>query len=100
IGMRAKEGKKVKAGDVLALLDCRDLEADLQAARAAVESARQVRHRLLRGSREEERLGAADETASAETVLKQARSQYKRRGQIFDAGVTPAAVPAPTPRDF
>ena len=100
IDMRAKEGEKVKAGEVLALLDCRDLEADLQVARAAVESARQARNRLLRGSREEERLGAADETASVESVLKQARSQYKRRAQLFDAGVISAEVRETARRDF
>ena len=100
IDVQVREGQRVKAGDVLALLDCRDLEVELQVARAAVESARQARNRLLRGSREEERLVAADETTSAESVLKQARSQYKRRAQLFDAGVISAEVRETARRDF
>ena len=84
--VRVKEGQRVAAGEVLALIDCRDLEAELQAARARAESARQARQRLLRGSREEERRMAADKLAEAEAVLRQAQLQARRMTALFDKG--------------
>ena len=46
-----REGQTVSAGQTLALVDCRDEEARLSEARAAIEIAKQKRERLLRGSR-------------------------------------------------
>src|SRR4051812_23533666 len=67
-----KEGATVRQGDKLATIGCPDLTASLPEALSQVESARQVRVRLLRGSREEERRMAAQQTAAATSEVKRA----------------------------
>jgi multidrug resistance efflux pump len=84
--VRVREGQMVSVGEALALIDCSDLEADLQAARAAAESARQSRQRLLRGSREEERRLAADQRAVAEAIQQQAKLQDQRIEKLYHSG--------------
>lgn len=84
--VRVSEGQQVAAGEVLATVACNDLEAKRLAALAAVESARQARERLLRGSRDEERRIAAAEVASAEAVLKEAKSNYRRYSNLLETG--------------
>src|SRR5215813_8589930 len=76
--VRVREGQRVVAGEVIATIDCHDLKAELQAALAAAESARQARRRLLRGSREEERHIAADKLAEAEAIRRQSQAQAQR----------------------
>ncbi len=84
--VRVKEGQQVRAGELLARIDCRDLEAELPAAQAAAESARQTRERLLRGSRTEERRVALDYQAREEAVLQQARAQHQRMAKLYESG--------------
>jgi HlyD family secretion protein len=81
-----QEGQQVRAGQVIALIDCREIESQIDEARALTERARQNRLRLLRGSRLEERRKAADETAAAEAYFKQAQLQHQRVGQLFKTG--------------
>jgi multidrug resistance efflux pump len=81
-----EEGQQVKAGEVIALITCDDLKAELEAARAMAESARQSRQRLLRGSKEEERRIAADEAAAAEAVLRQAQLHHQRMARLYEKG--------------
>src|SRR5260370_39569443 len=54
-----KEGQRVRQGDMLAEIGCSDLASALRVANAEADSLRQARIRLLRGSRDEERLSAA-----------------------------------------
>lgn len=89
--VRVHEGQQVAAGEVLAVVSCGDVEAEQQAALAATESARQVRQRLLRGSRDEERRIAANEVAAAEAVLKQAQTHYQRQSSLYETGDIPRA---------
>ncbi|MDX2039692.1 MAG: efflux RND transporter periplasmic adaptor subunit [Acidobacteriota bacterium] len=84
--VRVREGQQVAAGEVLAVVACGDVEAERQAALAATESARQVRQRLLRGSRDEERRIAANGVVSAEAVLKQAQTHYQRQSSLYETG--------------
>ncbi len=84
--VRVREGQQLATGEVIALIACHDLEAELQAARAAAEIARQSRQRLLRGSPEEERRIAADKLAESEAVLRQAHLQAQRMTMLFDKG--------------
>jgi HlyD family secretion protein len=84
--VRVKEGQMVRAGELLARIDCRDLEAELPVAEAAAESARQTRARLLRGSRAEERRVAANHQAREEAVLQQAQTQYERMAKLYESG--------------
>jgi multidrug resistance efflux pump len=80
-----KEGQSVARGQVLAKLDCRELQSALPVAQAEAESLRQVRERLLRGSREEEREAAAERTAAAKAVLAQASSQAERFRKLAES---------------
>lgn len=84
--VRVREGQRVAAGEVVATIACHDLEAELQAAQAAVESAHQSRRRLLRGSREEERHIVADRLAEAEAIRRQAQAQAQRTAMLFEKG--------------
>jgi HlyD family secretion protein len=83
------EGQRLTANQVIATIDCRDIEAEITAARAAVESSRQSRVRLLRGSRDEERRMAAADVVAAEARLGQARTQYNRITQLVESGDAP-----------
>lgn len=89
--VRVREGQQVAAGEVLAIVSCGDVEAEQQAAMAATESARQVRQRLLRGSRDEERRIVTSEVVSAEAVLKQAQTHYQRQSSLYETGDIPRA---------
>lgn len=89
--VRVREGDRVRAGDVLAVIDRRELTAELGAAQAAAEAARQARRRLLRGSREEDRERADAEVAAAAAVVVEAQSQHERSTQLFAEGVISAA---------
>ncbi len=84
--IRVHEGQKVSRGQVLAELDCPDLQSTLPVAAAEAESLRQGRARLLRGSRAEERAAAAQHTAAAKAVLAQTTAQYDRLKGLADAG--------------
>lgn len=76
--IRVKEGQRVSKGQIVAELDCRDLQSALPIATSEAESLRQARERLLRGSRPEEREVAAHRTAAAKAVLAQANAQLSR----------------------
>jgi len=81
-----QEGQQVKAGQVIAFIDCREIESQIDEARALAERARQNRLLLLRGSRPEERRKAADETAAWKAQFKQAQLQHQRVVQLFKTG--------------
>jgi ABC exporter DevB family membrane fusion protein len=89
--LRVREGDKVRVGDVLAVIDRRELQSELSAAEAAADAARQARVRLLRGSRLEDRERADAESAQAEAVVTQAEAQYQRAAQLFAERVLSAA---------
>lgn len=98
--VRVQEGQKVKAGETLALIDCGDWAAELQAARAAAESARQSRVRLVRGSRDEERRLALDQKAREAAVLEQTRLQHERMSKLFATGDVSQETVEKTKRDL
>lgn len=81
------EGQAVRAGDVLAVIDRRDLNADLSAARAQAEGARQARARIIRGSRDEERRQAEAEVSALQAMLKQDQLRYDRYQKLYQQGV-------------
>lgn len=84
--VRVKEGQHVHQGQVLAELDCRELRSALPLATSEAESLRQVRARLVQGSRPEERQAAAQRTARAKAVLSHAALQLERQRQLAEAG--------------
>jgi HlyD family secretion protein len=85
--IRVSEGQSVRVGEVLAVIDRRDLNAELSAARAQVEAARQARLRLVRGSRDEERRQAEAEVNAVEATLTQAKLRFDRYEKLFGQGV-------------
>jgi ABC exporter DevB family membrane fusion protein len=90
--IRVKEGDAVQAGDVLAVIDRRELPAELSAARAAAEAARQARVRVMRGSRQEDRERAEAEVTAAEAVVLQAQSEQERATRLFQQGILTASA--------
>ncbi|MDX2033095.1 MAG: HlyD family efflux transporter periplasmic adaptor subunit [Blastocatellia bacterium] len=84
--VRVQEGQTVAAGDVVALIACDDLKAELQSADRIAEAMRQARQRLLRGSREEERRIAAAEVEAARAMFKQLQLQQQRMAGLFEKG--------------
>jgi HlyD family secretion protein len=83
-----KEGQQVTRGQVLAELDCREIQSSLPLAKSEAESLRQVRVRVLRGSRPEERQGAVQRTARAKTNLEHATIQLERQRLLLEAHAT------------
>jgi len=86
--IQVKEGQKVVRGQLLAELDCREIQSSLPLAKSEAESFRQVRVRLLRGSRPEERQGAIQKTARAKANLEHATVQAERQRLLFEAHAT------------
>ncbi len=80
-----KEGDPVAKGQPLAEIGCEDLRSALNAATAEADASRQIRTRLLRGSREEERQAAAQQTAAARAVVDQTSAQLDRMTKLQEA---------------
>ena len=97
--IRVREGQSVKRGQVLADIDCRDLHAALPVVRAELESLVQVRERLVRGSRKEERDGAAQRTAAAKAVAAKAATELERSRLLFKDDLIPRVTVEAAVRD-
>jgi multidrug resistance efflux pump len=81
--VHVKEGQTVHQGQVLAELGCDDLQSALQVATANRDSLKEVRTRLQRGSRPEEREAATQKTAAARAILEQAAAQLGRMSKLY-----------------
>jgi HlyD family secretion protein len=93
-------GQYVTMGTVLAEIDCDDLEAEIDQARAEAESTRQSRIRLLRGHREEEREAAAQNTAAAQSVLNQSQEHFERIDSLYQKDAVARDLFEQTKRDY
>lgn len=78
-----EEGKRVKKGDVLAVLDKTSFEAEAAEARAAVAAADARYSRLKNGYREEDRRAARSEMEAAEADLVQAKADFARVDKLY-----------------
>jgi ABC exporter DevB family membrane fusion protein len=83
--IHVKEGQAVQQGEILAELECNDLQSSLKVSNSELESLEQARVRLLRGSRDEERQAAAEKSAAAKAVVDQADVQLDRMRQLREA---------------
>ena len=81
IELQVVEGKRVAKGEVLARLDPKDFQDDVDRARAAVEAARQ-RLAELEATRPEEMGAAQAELAEAEAQLVQLRAESRRAEEL------------------
>ena len=95
-----KEGQKVSAGQILAIVSCDELNSEIASARAAVEGSRQTRARLVRGSREEERQRAEIEINAAQSTLNHAELHYQRMTSLVKDGVIARAEWDTAKRDY
>lgn len=98
--IRVREGDEVVIDQVVALINRDELIAQLSEARAAAESARATRDRLLRGGRDEAREKAAAETEASKAMLDQANARHQRYQRLFDQGVVSTDVRDETLRNL
>lgn len=94
------DGQKVRQGDVLAVIGCDDISAEVDLARAQADSARDARTRLLRGHRDEERQAAARDTEAAQAVMTQAEEHLKRMKALYQSAEISRDLFEQTQRDF
>lgn len=85
----ARKGDSVKAGQVLAVLDNRDLQAQRDEAAAALADAEANLERLVSGSLPAEIERARGQLVTAEAALGQAQKFYERRRRLFEEGAIP-----------
>lgn len=87
------EGSPVRAGQVIARLDCADLEADRRAAASRTVAARAALARLLRGGRDDAQAEAMALVAAAEARANKAALDLQRALRLFeDDQIIPRAV--------
>src|SRR6266487_2353378 len=82
-----KEGDHVVRGTKLAQIECQDIEASYLSAKAEAESSRQVKSRVMRGSRDEERLAAEQRTAAAKAMLDESATRLQRMKALRESNV-------------
>ncbi len=82
-----KSGQPVKAGDVLARLDTRDLENALASAQAAYNVGLKDLEVLKKGARPEEIAELEAQVAAAAAQRKQSQTEYERAKELFDSGL-------------
>lgn len=87
------EGSTVRAGQVVARLECADLEADRRAAAGRTLEARAALARLLRGGRDDAHAEAQALAAAAEARANKAALDLERAIRLFDDDrIVPRAV--------
>jgi ABC exporter DevB family membrane fusion protein len=77
------EGERVKAGQVLAIIDNNDYRARVESARAELGRREAERRKVVNGARAQERQEAAAAVAEADAVLENARSEQVRRENLL-----------------
>jgi len=83
------EGDRVKAGDVLAVIDNRDFRARVASAEAELRLREAGRRRVVNGARAQERQEAAAALVEAEAVLQHAVTEQTRQHNLLEAGASP-----------
>ena len=87
--MRARKGDNVAAGQVLAVLENHDLQAQRQEAEAVVMEAQANLERISSGTVVADVERARGQVAMAEAGLNQAQKNYERREELFTQGAIP-----------
>jgi HlyD family secretion protein len=85
------EGDRVKAGDVLAVIDNRDFRARVASAEAELRLREAELRRVVNGARAQERQEAAAALVEAEAVLQHAITEQQRQHNLLEAGASPRA---------
>jgi HlyD family secretion protein len=92
------EGDRVKAGQVLAIIDNRDYRARVESAQAELGMREAERRRVVNGARTQERQEAAAALSEAEAVLENARAEHLRRQNLLRERVVSRAEADDTER--
>ncbi len=87
--LRARKGDSVAAGQVLAVLENRDLEAQRLEAEAAVMDAQANLEKISSGTLVADVERARGQVATTEATLNQAQKIYDRRAELFQQGAIP-----------
>jgi HlyD family secretion protein len=95
-----KEQQFVTKGTLLGEINCDDLNAMLQTALAEADGVREVRVRLLRGARDEEKNVATKKTAAAQAIYAEATSRLNMQRALFENGEISRAAYDQAIRDF
>jgi HlyD family secretion protein len=92
------EGERVKAGQVLAIIDNRDYRARVESAQAELNMRDAERRRVVNGARTQERREAAAALTEAEAVLENAHAEHARRQHLLQERVISRAEADDTER--
>lgn len=87
--LRARKGDSVAAGQVLAVLENHDLEAQCLEAEAAVMDAQANLEKISSGTLVADVERARGQVATTEATLNQAQKIYDRRAELFQQGAIP-----------
>ncbi|MCL4403091.1 MAG: efflux RND transporter periplasmic adaptor subunit [Acidobacteria bacterium] len=87
--LKARKGDAVSAGEILAVLENRDVAAQREEARAALADAQASLQKLAAGTLPTDIERARGQVISAEAALNQARQYYQRRSELFKQGAIP-----------
>lgn len=87
--LRAKKGDTVASGQVLAVLDNRDITAQRAEAQAAVVEAQETLDKTRSGTQPTDVEKARGQLAAAEAAYQQSQKILERRKQLFDQGAIP-----------
>lgn len=92
------EGDRVRAGQVLAVVDNQDYRARVESAEAEVGLREAERRRIVNGARTQERRESAAELAEAEAILENARAEQARMQNLLRERVVSRAEAEDTDR--
>ncbi len=87
--LRVRKGDRISAGQVLAVLENRDIAAQRDEARASVSDAQANLVKLSAGTLPTDLERARGEVVSTEAALNQAQKMYDRRSDLFKEGAIP-----------
>lgn len=85
--VKVEEGDMIHRGEVLAELENADYRAQVESARANVVAKEATLRKVINGARRQERAEAWSSVDEAKAVTETAQSEFRRRQQLFSAGV-------------
>ncbi len=85
--VNVEEGDVIQRGQVLAELENADYRAQVESARANVVAKEATLRKVINGARRQERAEAWSSVNEARAVMENARSEFRRRQQLFSAAV-------------
>lgn len=85
--VNVEEGDAIRRGQVLAELENADYRAQVESAQANVVGKQAVLRKVINGARRQERDEAWSSVSEAKAVTENAKSELRRRQELFSAGV-------------